>query len=151
MNSVNKSALVPYTAEQMFDLVADIERYPQFLQWCSGASVISEQDGEVVARLEVAYKGIKQAFTTQNVNSQCDSIHMNLQDTNGPFRDLNGVWTFTKLGKSQEACKVQLELDFSFKNYLLRQMMGPVFSQIANSQLDAFVQRAAVIYAGVEL
>lgn len=143
METVKRSALVPYSAQKMFALVADIESYPQFLPWCDGARILSEQGETVVAELQVGYSGIRQAFTTANTNQAPNTILMNLADGDGPFRELSGAWTFEDLGQGS---KVALQLDFSFDNFLFRKTFGPVFAKIANSQIDAFVSRAQALY-----
>ena len=138
MTQVDRSALVLHTAEQMYDLVNDVSSYPSFLPWCSGSSILSENDQEMVARVDVAKAGLKYSFTTCNRLQSPEKIHMELVD--GPFSSLNGCWTFT--GLSEEACKVSLKLDFDFSGKLASIAMGKVFSQIAVAMVDAFCSQA---------
>lgn len=138
MASVKKSALVPYPASRMFDLVYDVRSYPRFLPWCHAADVISESDGEICARIEVSRMGIHQAFSTCNRFERDRRMDIDLLD--GPFKKLTGGWTFVPL--REDACKVELELDFEFSGRLIDKAFGAVFSHIANTLVDAFCKRA---------
>ena len=138
MARVERSALVGFSAEQMFDLVNDIDRYPDFLPWCGGAEILNQSDTEIEATVHIAKAGIKQAFTTRNTLERPGLIKMDL--VNGPFKSLAGTWKFTVL--SEKACKVELDLEFEFSTSVLEKLIGVVFNQIANSMLDAFVKRA---------
>lgn len=142
MAVINKSALVPYTPNQMFMLVDDIEAYPDFLPWCSGSKVLTRSDCEVTANLEISHSGFQKAFTTRNVNEQNNRIKMYLVE--GPFKKLEGVWQFQALG--DQGCKVILDLEFEFTNRLLGMSFGPLFGQIAGNLVDAFTLRANSIY-----
>lgn len=142
MTSINKFALVPYTPAQMFALVDDIEAYPQFLPWCKGSRVLSRTDDEVRATLELSRGGVEKAFTTCNRNQKDKMIEMRLVE--GPFKRLDGFWRFDPLGN--DGCKVSLDLEFEFASRMLDMMVGPVFSQVANSLVDSFQQRAVDIY-----
>lgn len=158
MHRVNRSVLVPYSDAQMFDLVRDVARYPQFLPWCPSTQVMAPAatdpaaaatpaPGEeiVQARVDIAYLGVRSHFTTRNTNRYPDSIDLALVD--GPFRDLRGRWTFRALGPS--ACKVSLELEYGFAAGLLGRAIAPVFERVANSLVDAFAQRAQALYGAV--
>ncbi|HEX6550498.1 MAG TPA: type II toxin-antitoxin system RatA family toxin [Gammaproteobacteria bacterium] len=142
MRRVNKSALVPYPARQMYDLVNDVERYPEFLPWCRGAQVLSQSDSEMRARLDLARGGLHKTFTTRNVLEPGQSITMTLE--NGPFRHLEGRWSFADLGP--DGSKVSLDMEFEFAGALLDLMAGPVFHEISNSLVDAFIKRAASLH-----
>lgn len=142
MALVKKSALVPYSAERMFDLVYDVESYPQFLPWCHRAQVISESDDQICGRIEVARIGIHQTFSTCNRFARYERMDIELLD--GPFRKLRGGWRFTAL--RADACKVDLELDFEFSGRLIDRAFGAMFHQIANSLVDAFCKRADQVY-----
>lgn len=144
MTTINKSALVPYSAEQMYVLVDDIPSYVNFLPWCHGASEINRTDNEVEARLDIAHSGINKSFTTRNRLEQNRQIEMQLVD--GPFKYLNGVWSFEKLGES--GSRVSLDLEFEFSNKILKMTFGPFFSKITSSLVDAFIQRAQKVYGG---
>jgi ribosome-associated toxin RatA of RatAB toxin-antitoxin module len=139
---VKKSALVPYSAEQMFELVYDVGAYPRFLPWCHRTEVLSESDEQICGRIEVARLGIHQTFSTCNRYERPTRMDIALLD--GPFRKLHGGWRFTPL--KQDACKVELELEFEFSGGLIDKAFGAVFSQIANSLVDAFCKRADEVY-----
>jgi ribosome-associated toxin RatA of RatAB toxin-antitoxin module len=138
MQHVKKSVLVPYSAQAMFALVDDIERYPQFLPWCAGARVLERHASGKTARLDIDYHGVRAHFTTDNANSPPTSIVITLKD--GPFEHLHGEWRFRALGDA--ACKVELDLAYEFKTHVLERLVGGVFSRIANTLIDAFVHRA---------
>jgi ribosome-associated toxin RatA of RatAB toxin-antitoxin module len=128
----------------MFDLVDGIELYPQFLPWCGGAKVLKTRADGKTARIEIDYAGIRTQFTTDNVNEVGESIKIMLRD--GPFSHLSGEWRFTSLAPT--GCKVALALNYEFTSPLLELGVGPVFGGIANSLIDAFVQRANAVYPG---
>jgi ribosome-associated toxin RatA of RatAB toxin-antitoxin module len=146
MPRVERSVLVHYSAEQMFDLVADVEEYPEFLPWCSDSSVVPEHGGGLDASVEIDYRGIRSRFTTRNQMRYPEQIRMTLVD--GPFRALEGIWHFHALRPG--ACKVQLSLHYEFANGLLGRAVAPVFDFIANSMIDSFAQRAERIYGPTE-
>ena len=143
MPAIHRHAIVPYTPEQMFRLVDDVERYPEFLPWCAAAKEISREGDVVTGRVELAKGGIHKAFTTRNKLTPPERIEMSLVE--GPFRHLHGFWCFDPL-KGGEACKVMLELDYEFSSRLVSMAIGPVFNTVANSLVDAFVARAKKIY-----
>jgi len=142
MQRVLKSVLVPYSAARMFELVDDVDRYPEFLPWCGGAHVLEVHDGGKTARIDIDYHHIKAHFTTDNVNRAPESIVVTLRD--GPFRHLHGEWRFQAL--DPDACKVEFELAYEFATHLLEAVVGPVFSHIANTFIDAFVRRAEKVF-----
>jgi ribosome-associated toxin RatA of RatAB toxin-antitoxin module len=139
---VVKSILVPYTPLEVFTIVADIDQYPKFMPWCGGARVLQRLDNGVVASIDIAFGGVTQTFSTRNINDAPHRIDVSLVD--GPFRHLQGHWQFKPLG--EVACKVIFELEYDFKNAMLEMMIGPVFSMVANSFVDAFANRAAHIH-----
>ncbi|MDX1655135.1 MAG: type II toxin-antitoxin system RatA family toxin [Candidatus Competibacteraceae bacterium] len=142
MANVHRSALVPYSAAEMFALVDDIESYPRFLPWCRSSRVLSRNDDEVRATLELAKGGVQKSFTTCNRLQRNKMIEIRLVE--GPFHHLEGFWTFRSL--EEQACKVSLDMDYEFANGLLSMAIGPIFNQIANSLVEAFCQRAEQIY-----
>ncbi|HTS52638.1 MAG TPA: type II toxin-antitoxin system RatA family toxin [Burkholderiales bacterium] len=142
MALVEKSVLVGHAAERMYALVDDVERYPEFLPWCGGARV-ELRDGTLTrAAILIDYRGIKQSFKTENRAQPPERIEIRL--VSGPFRQLDGLWLFTSL--SPEACKIEFRLHYEFSNRLLEKLVGPVFKHIANTLLEAFLQRAAKLY-----
>jgi len=141
---VERSVLVEFSAAQMRALVEGIEDYPKFLPWCAGADIVSREPGRVVATLEINFRGIRQKFTTENIalkEGEADAIRIRL--VSGPFKALDGVWTFQPL--AEDACKVRLKLSYEFANRLLESMVGPVFRYIADTMVEAFVQRARAL------
>lgn len=142
MASVSRSALVPYSADQMFSLVADVDAYQEFLPWC-GESQILKREGDVVeGRIQISKAGFEKSFTTRNRMQPGKMVEIRLVE--GPFRNLDGFWRFHSLGEG--ACKVTLDLDFEFSNRMLTLAFSKVFTQIANSLVDSFVQRAKQVY-----
>jgi ribosome-associated toxin RatA of RatAB toxin-antitoxin module len=141
MNRVEKSVLVPFSASRMWHLVQDVASYPQFLPWCAGADVLRTEGSETDARLHVNYHGLKQNFTTRNQGECPQGVTMSLLE--GPFRHLEGQFSFKEL--SDSACKITFTLEWSFSNSLLEKMVGPVFRHIADTMVDAFVTRAETL------
>lgn len=142
MALVEKTVLVAHSAEQMFNLVDRVEEYPKFLPWCGGASVTELDGTRVHATVHIDYLHLKQSFTTENVRTPPYQIAMTLQ--HGPFKHLDGSWRFIPL--SPTACKIEFRLRYEFSSKLLEKMVGPVFHYIANSFVDAFIQRAEKVY-----
>jgi ribosome-associated toxin RatA of RatAB toxin-antitoxin module len=142
MHRISKSAIVPYTPQQMFELVNNIDDYSQFLNWCDSSSILNQSDDQITASVEINKGGIKQTFSTLNTLTPYESISMELVD--GPFDELSGEWRFEPLGDN--AAKIHLNLQFKFKSILIDMALSPVFKNIANSQLDSFVARAKYIY-----
>lgn len=141
-HKVERSALVPYSTEEMYALVADIPRYGEFLNWCAGATVLSQEGDTVIASITIAFKGLKKTFTTRNRMQPFESI--SIKHVQGPFSHLEGIWRFTPL--DEKASKIELDLHFDFDNRVVASLVGPVFSHISNSQVDAFRRRAQIIY-----
>ena len=145
MKNIHKSVLIWYSPEEMFRLVTDVDRYPEFLPWCDHASVKEVTADGMVAEIGIGMAGIKQAFTTHNTHIEGRSVQMQL--VNGPFSNLSGGWTFSPVGDgSQRACKVELNLHYGFSSGTLSAIVGPVFDKIAGSLVDAFIQRAEQVY-----
>jgi ribosome-associated toxin RatA of RatAB toxin-antitoxin module len=142
MTVVDRSALVGYSAQQMFALVAEIESYPLFLPWCERAVVSLREPGRTVATLRINFHGLNEEFTTENVSEPGARIDMKL--VSGPFRALDGSWSFTGLG--ERGCKVELSLRYEFSSAILEKAIGPVFRGIADSFVEAFVRRAVQKY-----
>jgi len=138
MSLVGRSALVNHSAKQMFALVSEIESYPKFLPWCDKALVSERGPGRTVATLRINFRGLKKEFTTENLDVPHERIDMRL--VSGPFRLLEGRWSFTAL--SADACRVDLNLEYEFKSALLEKLVGAVFDEIADSLVDAFARHA---------
>lgn len=144
MTTINKSALVPHSPEEMFKLVDNINAYSEFLPWCGKAIEIFRDEKNVEASLLISHSGLNKEFTTQNKNTAFTKIEMHL--VNGPFKNLDGVWLFESLGETKTACKVSLNLEFEFSSKIIGIALGPVFSKIANNLVDAFIKRADTVY-----
>ena len=127
----------------MFELVNGIADYPRFLPWCRTSEIISSNEKEVVASLEIAWKGIHKCFTTRNELTPFKCIKISL--VKGPLRHLDGIWQFHNLG-NDEGCKVTLDLEFEFAGNFIDLVFEPIFNHIANSLVDAFCKRAAEVY-----
>jgi ribosome-associated toxin RatA of RatAB toxin-antitoxin module len=142
MPQIERSALVFYSAQQMFDLVNAVPDYPQFLPGCSSARIVSRSETEMVASLTVSKAGIGHTFTTRNTLYPNQRIAMQLVD--GPFKQLQGGWEFQPL--SDTACKVILKLEFEFSNKLVQFAFGKIFAEVTASMVQAFTQRAKQVY-----
>ena len=142
MTSIDRNALVAYSAEEMFALVDDIDAYQSFLPWCKESTVLSRNEDEVRGELALSRGGFEKSFRTINRVQKNKMIEMKLEQ--GPFHHLEGFWRFDSL--AEDACKVSLALEFEFSNKLLGMTFGPVFSQIANTLVDAFCKRAVDVY-----
>lgn len=139
---IQRSALLPYPARLLYDLVNDVARYPEFLPWCSTTEVLEASESHMLASLAVAKAGLSQRFITRNLLVMGQSIEMNLEE--GPFTQLHGVWAFKALG--DRACKISLDLTFEYAGPLVRATLGPLFNQAANTLVDAFCQRAKQLH-----
>ncbi len=142
MAAVEKSVLVFYSARQMFVLVDRVEDYPQFLPWCGGTEVLRHSDEALQATVHIDYHHVKQSFTTDNTRQEPSLIEIKLR--HGPFSRLDGSWRFLELDEA--ACKIEFRLDYEFSSRILEKLVSPVFGYIANSFVEAFVQRAGVVY-----
>lgn len=142
MPQIEKSALVMYSTKEMFDLVNDVNAYPEFLPHCSGAKIVALNGNIMTASLEIAKAGMSKWFTTENQLQGGEEISMRLVD--GPFKFLTGRWQFTELDES--ACKVSLKLEFEFSSKLVELAFGRVFNEVAKNMVAAFTQRAKHVY-----
>lgn len=129
-------------AQAMYDLVSDVESYPEFLPWCEEAAILKKESNKVEAALVVAKGGVRQAFSTVNSMRYGESIQMSLLE--GPFSKLTGIWRFKPLGA--EGCKVSLEMDFEVSNKLLKATLSPIFHYVMNTMVDSFSIRAEQLY-----
>lgn len=142
MPTISRTALVNHTPEQMFILVDRVEDYPSFLPWCGASQVLSREDDRLDASITIAKGAVNKSFSTHNINHEFHLIEMSLLD--GPFKHLHGVWRFDDL--QGKACKISLDLEFEFSNRLVSMAIGPIFNQVANTLVDAFVERAKTVY-----
>jgi ribosome-associated toxin RatA of RatAB toxin-antitoxin module len=142
MPQIERSALVFYSAQQMFDLVNAVPDYPQFLPGCTSARIVSQSNTDMVASLTVSKAGIGHSFTTRNTLYPHHRIAMQLVD--GPFKQLHGGWEFQPL--SETACKVILRLEFEFSSRLIQFAFGKIFGELTAAMVNAFTQRAKEVY-----
>jgi len=140
---IQRSALVPFRAECMFALVADVRSYPEFLPWCRRAVVHHADEHRMQATLEIARGPLRKSFTTCNRLHPPGRIEIRLVE--GPFRSLEGIWSFEDL--PGDGARVSLDLQFEVAGALLRRTLAPVFGEIANTLVDAFCSRARALYA----
>ena len=133
---------LPYTSEQMFDLVADIARYPEFLPWVSAIRVRSNTDAQVVADMIVGFKGLRETFTSKVEKARSDHIHVDYLD--GPLKYLRNDWVFRP---DPAGCAVDFSVEFAFKNRVFEMLAGQVFGAALRRMIGAFEERAAVLYA----
>jgi ribosome-associated toxin RatA of RatAB toxin-antitoxin module len=142
MTEISKTTLVPYTSEEMYVLVHDIESYPIFLPWCTEAKILSQQEDSLTAKLSMALGKIKQSFTTENTMQDGSRIDMQLIE--GPFKHLTGYWRFIQ--KDDQSCHIHLHMHFEFKNKIIKHTLGKAFYKVMDTLVESFVQRAQQIY-----
>lgn len=142
MRKVSRSALVPFSADQMYILVEDFLAYPDFLPWCTGATLHFRDDETIEASLELQRSGVRKSFRTRNTLHP--GVAMGIALVGGPFRHLAGGWRFEQLG--DDGSKVSLELEFEFENRVTDTLFGRYFEGTCNSLIDSFTQRAHQIY-----
>jgi ribosome-associated toxin RatA of RatAB toxin-antitoxin module len=142
IREVRRSALVTFSPEQMFDLVVDVERYPEFLPWVAGAVLHERTEHALLASLEMQRGGVRERFTTRNTFDR--PAVMTLQLVDGPFRVLEGRWSFTPIGTA--GTRAELEMRFEFASPLVSLLFGRSFEQSCNSLIDAFVTRARQVH-----
>lgn len=138
IREIKRTALVTFTPEQMFDLVVDVERYGEFLPWVAGARVHEKNERDLQASLTMERAGIRQSFTTRNVMQRPDWMSLELVD--GPFRMLQGLWTFAAIGTA--GTRVVLDMKFEFASPVASMLFGRAFEQSIGELIDAFVARA---------
>ncbi|MBE2895294.1 type II toxin-antitoxin system RatA family toxin [Pasteurellaceae bacterium HPA106] len=144
MPSVNQSAMVDFSAQQMYQLVNDYEQYPHFLPGCVGARTLNRSENELTAELVISKAGISQQFTTHNIMQPNREILIELVE--GPFRFLKGMWRFEPL--DEQSCIIRLQLEFEFSNFLISKLFGKIFEQLTQKMVSAFKQRASEVYGG---
>ena len=145
MKTVQKSVLIWYSPQEMFDLVTSVQQYPRFLPWCDHTRVLEQDDNGMLAEVGIALSGIRHSFVTRNLHEPGRRVQMQL--VKGPFSRLDGDWHFHTVGDgSQRAARVELLLNYGFDSVTLSKVVGPVFDRIAASMVDAFVKRAEQVY-----
>ena len=142
MRRIERSAIVPHSAQALFSIVDDVESYPKFLPWCLATRVIARTPTSTTAELTVGLKGIRQSFTTENANVPGESIDMRL--VQGPFRRFSAGWRFKAL--TPEAARIEYFMDCEFASVLLARTLEPLFEKIADTMVDAFTRRAEALH-----
>jgi len=142
MRTVNRSAIVPFSAEAMFALVKDVQAYPEFLPWCAATTLHSAAADELVASLKVGFGAFSSEFSTRNRFAEPEWMTMQLVE--GPFSSLEGRWSFQQL--SADGCEISLQISFDFANALADLSLGVAFEKICNDLIDAFIRRAHALY-----
>jgi len=142
MTEISKTTLVPYTSDEMYVLVNDIESYPSFLPWCTEATILSQQEESLTATLSMALGKIKQSFTTENTMQ--DGSRIDIQLIEGPFKHLSGYWRFIQ--EDEQSCHIHLHMHFEFKNKIIKHTLGKAFYKVMDTLVESFAQRAQQIY-----
>ncbi|MCP4433487.1 MAG: type II toxin-antitoxin system RatA family toxin [Gammaproteobacteria bacterium] len=138
MPTIQRSAIMPFSAEVMYDIVNDVEAYPRFLPWCGGTKIINSNEKSMEASILMKKGLLNHWFTTHNRLYKNERIELNL--VNGPFRALRGSWYFHRL--DEDATKIELDLTFEFSSGVATSVLTPIFSKIANTMVDSFCYRA---------
>jgi coenzyme Q-binding protein COQ10 len=142
MPKIRVSEILPFTCEQMYNVVADVEKYPKFLPWCSKTRVWDKQDNQFMAELTVSFKGIREKFQTLDILEPHKKIEVNLKS--GPFQYLVSTWHFNPIG--DDRTKVEFFIDFRFSSKMKEMIMGPVFTQVSKQMISAFKKRAIALH-----
>lgn len=142
MLHIARSVLVSYSTKKMFILVNDINAYPEFIPGCTGSRVVNQNGSELTAEMNISKSGISKSFTTRNFITNNQSIEMHLVE--GPFSFFTGDWRFIPLSK--ESSKIEVYLNFEFKNKIIQLVFGHIFMEMANSMVITFARRAKEIY-----
>ncbi len=141
MPGIRETRLLPYSAEQMFDLVADVARYGEFLPWVVATRVRSDSESEMVADMLVGFNALREKFTSRVLKHRPDRIEVIYID--GPMRDLDNVWLFRPV---EGGCEVEFHVDFTFRNAVFEKLAGQYFDRAFRKMVTAFEERAEKLY-----
>ncbi|MDD3021507.1 MAG: type II toxin-antitoxin system RatA family toxin [Alphaproteobacteria bacterium] len=142
MPTYSEKKTLPYSADQMFDLVIDVEKYPEFLPWCIDCRIINKKDGWIYANLVIGYKLFREWFLSKiHIN---DDRSISVEYVNGPLRYLSNTWKF--IPHEDGTCTIDFYVDFEFKSVVFEKLMGVFFSEIVKRMVSAFVKRAEDLY-----
>jgi len=147
MSTHAEKRVLPYRPDQLFDLVAEVERYPEFLPWCLGARIRSRKDNVIIADLIIGFRGIRESFTSR-VTLNRPNMRIDVAYLDGPFRYLNNHWIFTPM--PDDACEIDFFVDFEFRSRILQRLMGLLFNEAVRRMVSAFEARAADLFGGDE-
>lgn len=142
MRRVNRTALVPFSPAQMYALVEDVERYPEFLPWCPGATLHERDEQTLRASIQIGLAGLSSRFSTRNTLEPPQRMTIDLVD--GPFESLHGEWQFAAVGDT--GCEVRLTMAFAFAHKAQDAVLGAAFEKVCSELIDAFVRRAHALY-----
>jgi len=142
MPGIHEVRKLPYSAEQMFDLVADVARYGEFLPWVKATRVRSDSDTEMVADMLVGFKALREKFTSRVEKHRPDMIEVHYVD--GPLKDLDNIWKFRRV--DDQTCEIEFNVEFSFRSPLFEKMAGQYFDKAFRKMVAAFEERAAALY-----
>jgi coenzyme Q-binding protein COQ10 len=143
MKTHTETRRLPYTPEQMFDLVADVARYPEFLPWCMGARIREQQADMVLADLMIGFKMVREKFTSRVWLKRAER-RIDVEYINGPFRQLQNHWTF--LDEPNGGCRIEFFLEFEFNSAMLQKLIGVLFHEAVRRMVGAFESRAKQLY-----
>lgn len=138
--------ILPYTPAQLFDLVADVEKYPEFLPWCFACKITKREEGVFYADLTIGYKMLREKFASKVTVSRPDHIHV--EYLSGPMKNLSNHWRFIE--REDGSCLIDFYVDFEFKNPIFQSLMGVFFNEIIRRMVSAFEARAHQLYAITE-
>lgn len=142
MPGIHEVRRLPYSAQQMFDLVADVSRYHEFLPWVVGARVRSDSETEMIADLLVGFNALREKFTSRVIKQRAERIEVIYVD--GPMRDLDNVWLFRPLEGG--GCEIEFQVDFTFRNAVFEALAGQYFDRAFRKMVEAFEKRADTLY-----
>ncbi len=146
MTTYSERKLVPYAPKQLFDLVADVAKYPSFLPWCVGARIRSRSESELVADLTIGFGPFRESFTSRVSLQHADAsgfCAIKVKYENGPFKYLHNQWKFTP---DAHGCVVDFYVDFEFRSFILQKAIGAVFTEAVRMMVNAFLKRARAVY-----
>lgn len=142
MPGIREQRRLPYSAEQMFDLVADVDRYGEFLPWVVATRVRSDSETEMVADMLVGFKALREKFTSRVEKRRPEELRVHYVD--GPLRDLDNIWRFRPLGPHE--CEIDFSVDFTFRSPLFEKLAGQYFDRAFRKMVTAFEERARELY-----
>lgn len=142
MTNISRSALMPYSAKVMYEVVNDVTAYPEFLPWCADAKILAQSETSMEASILMNKAGVNHWFSTKNTLLKNKKIEIRLID--GPFKRLEGEWEFIEY--DDQGSKIELRLEFEFSYGLAETLIAPVFTRIANTMVDSFCNRAQEVY-----
>lgn len=142
MVGIRETRRLPYSAEQMFDLVADVAKYREFLPWVIATRVRSDSETEMLADMVVGFKAIRESFTSRVIKTRPNEIAVHYVD--GPLSDLDNVWTFRAI--DENSCEIDFAVDFEFRNRVFQKLAGQYFDRAFRKMVAAFETRANELY-----